>query len=96
MAGRDRWDRMENNPEIQVGLIAYPNGDDVPPQRAGPEAINSGLDSRPFTAMAMDVDRIHYRLPPLVFRVDWYGLARPTRLPTPTLSGEQMLTLPGD
>ena len=66
---RDRFYRMEPNPHMQVGLIAYTGSDDVPPGPEDTESDNTTVNKLAKVDMLMDVDWIRFaRAKP---QVDW-------------------------
>jgi hypothetical protein len=94
---RDRWYRMENNPAMQVGLVAYTHSDDVPhglPE--DPERINRSREAGARTDMAMDVDWIRFARPRLAAVPDWYAQVSANPLADTGLSDAQVLALLGE
>jgi len=94
---RDRFYRMENRPEIQVGLVAYTSSPDV--DDSGPEdaqKINNALNTTARVDMLMDVDWIRFSRPRLTPRRDWYGQVSANPLAEAALSDEEILELIGD
>ena len=94
---RDRWYRMENNPAMQVGLVAYTHSDDVPhglPE--DPERINRSREADARTDMAMDVDWIRFARPRLAAVPDWYAQVSANPLADTGLSDAQVLAMLGD
>lgn len=91
---RDRWYRMESNPQMQVGLIAYTTSDDVPPSREDPERINRTLLQDACTDMTFEVDWIRFSRPQIA-AADWYGEVSGNPLADPNLSEQAMLELIG-
>jgi len=94
---RDRFYRMENRPEIQVGLVAYTTSpDSAPSGPEDPQAINNALNTTARVDMLMDVDWIRFSRPKLAARRDWYGQVSANPLAEAALSDEEILALIGD
>ncbi|HZH44783.1 MAG TPA: hypothetical protein VEY50_11945 [Lysobacter sp.] len=93
---RDRFYRMEPNPTMQVGLIAYTTSDDVPPGREDPEAINRSVNREARTDMLLEVDWIRFRRPATRSNPDWYAQVSANPLANPNLSEAELLRLLGD
>lgn len=93
---RDRWYRMEGQPDMQVGLIAYTTSDDVPPGPEDPEAINRNLDREARTDMMLEVDWIRFARPALRGENDWYRQVRANPIADPGVSDAQVLAWLGD
>jgi hypothetical protein len=93
---RDRWYRMENNPEMQVGLIAYTTSDDVPPGPEDPERINRTRDTEARTDMMLEVDWIRFSRPRIAAVPDWYAQVSDNPLAEAGLSETELLKLLGD
>ncbi len=89
---RDRFYRMEGNPHMQVGLIAYTHSPDVPPEREDPERINKLLLKEAKVDMALEVDWIRFGRPQPKAINDWYAQVNGTnRLADPNLSEDEIL-----
>lgn len=93
---RDRWYRMENNPSMQVGLVAYTTSDDVPAAPEDPERINRSREPDARTDMVLEVDWIRFRRPQLAAEPDWYAQVSANPLAETGLSDAAMLALLGD
>jgi len=68
---RDRFYRMETNPRMQVGLIAYTTSDDIPPSPEDPARMNRTVNTAARVDMRMDVDWIRFSRPRPVVPWDW-------------------------
>ncbi|HYC96528.1 hypothetical protein [Brevundimonas sp.] len=88
---RDRFYRMENNPVMQVGLIAYTTSDDVPPGPENPEAINRTVDRESRVDMVLEVDWIRFARPLPRVRPDWYAQVSANPLADPNLPEAELL-----
>lgn len=93
---RDRFYRMENNPVMQVGLIAYTTSDDVPPGPENAEAINREVDRDAAVDMVLEADWIRFSRPRARGPSDWYGQVSAHPLADPNLPEEELLALLGD
>ncbi len=93
---RDRWYRMENNPDMQVGLIAYTTSDDVPPAPEDPERINRNRDDKARTDMILEVDWIRFSRPAIAAVPDWYAQVSANPLADADLPAQKVLQLLGD
>jgi hypothetical protein len=93
---RDRWYRMENNPDMQVGLIAYTTSDDVAPAPEDPERINRSRDDKARTDMMLEVDWIRFRRPAIAAMPDWYAQVSSNPLADADLPAQKILQLLGD
>lgn len=93
---RDRFYRMEGNPTLQVGLIAYTTSADVPPGPEDPEAINRSVDRDARTDMILEVDWIRFRRPALRSDPDWYAQVSANPLADPNLPEAELLRMIGD
>lgn len=94
---RDRWYRMENQPDMQVGLIAYTTSDASRP--SGPEnppIINNRVNRDAATDMMLEVDWIRFSRPALPSENDWYRQVRANPLADPGVSDADVLRLLGD
>ncbi len=92
---RDRFYRMEPNPHMQVGLIAYTGSDDVPP---GPEDTvkdNSTVNKTAKVDMLMDVDWIRFARPKPAVDWAWQNQVRAHPLADASLSDSAILTALG-
>ena len=88
---RDRFYRMENNPVMQVGLIAYTTSDDVPPGPENPEVINREVNREAAVDMVLEVDWIRFARPQTRGPADWYGQVRGNPLADPNLSEAELI-----
>jgi subtilase family serine protease len=93
---RDRWYRMENRPDMQVGLIAYTTSDDVRPAPENPVQINGSVDRDARTDMMLEVDWIRFARPALRGENDWYRQVRANPIADPGVSDAEVLHLLGD
>ena len=93
---RDRFYRMENNPVMQVGLIAYTTSDDVPPGPENAEAINREVNREAVVDMVLEADWIRFSRPRPQVSSDWYGQVSAHPLADPNLPEEELLALLGD
>lgn len=92
---RDRFYRMEPNPYMQVGLIAYTGSDDVPP---GPEDAvkdNSTVNRSARVDMLLDVDWIRFSRPRPRFDWDWRSQVRAHPLADASLAEAEILSVLG-
>ena len=92
---RDRFYRMEPNPFMQVGLIAYTGSDDVP---AGPEdAIkeNTTVNKSARVDMQMDVDWIRFSRPKTMADWSWQAQVRSHPLADASRSDDEILAALG-
>lgn len=92
---RDRFYRMENNPLMQVGLIAYTTSDDVPPGPENPEAINRTVNTDARVDMTLEVDWIRFARPTASRPSDWYGQVSVHPLADPNLTEAELLAALG-
>lgn len=94
---RDRWYRMEGDPRMQVGLVAYTSSDDVNDDGPeNPDVINRSVDTKARTDMMLEVDWIRFRRPALRAVPDWYAQVSANPLADPNLSEQRVLELVGD
>jgi len=93
---RDRWYRMENSRQMQVGLVAYTTSDEVAPAPEDPQRINRSVDTQAATDMMLEVDWIRFRRPALQVSGDWYGQVSGNPLAEVNLSERELLGLLGD
>jgi len=94
---RDRFYRMEGNPAIQVGLIAYTSSDEV--VENGPEdptVLNRTVHRDAPVDMQMEVDWIRFSAPKLKGSNDWYAEVSGNPLADPSLPADKILALVGD
>ena len=91
---RDRFYRMEPNPHMQVGLIAYTTSDSVPqgPEDAAKE--NRTVADAPVD-MLMDVDWIRFARPKPQIEWDWRSQVREHPLADPNLAEADILAALG-
>ncbi|HEV2568972.1 hypothetical protein [Sphingomonas sp.] len=92
---RDRFYRMEPNPVMQVGLIAYTTSDAVPPQREDPVRENKTVLADAPVDMLMDVDWIRFRRPAPAIDWKWQTQVREHPLADPNLSEAEILAALG-
>ena len=93
---RDRFYRMEPNPNMQVGLIAYTASDDVPPGPDKPEVDNRTVNKEAKVDMLMDVDWIRFDRPKPEIVWDWRSQVREHPLADPNMSEAAILAALGD
>jgi hypothetical protein len=93
---RDRFYRMENNPVMQVGLIAYTTSDAVPPGPENPNVINREVLRDAPVDMILEADWIRFTRPRPQVGPDWYGQVSANPLADPNLPEAEMLALLGD
>lgn len=68
---RDRFYRMEFNPYMQVGLIAYTTSDDVPPAPEDPVKENRTVDRQARVDMRLNVDWFRFQRPKPRIDLNW-------------------------
>lgn len=88
---RDRFYRMEPNPYMQVGLIAYTGSDDVPPGPEDPVKDNTTVNKQARVDMLMDVDWIRFSRPQLQIDWDWQSQVRQHPLADPNLAEAEIV-----
>ncbi len=89
---RDRFYRMEGNPNVQVGLIAYTHSVDVGDGPEDPEKINREVLKDARTDMALEVDWIRFSRPRPRPIADWYAQVNGTNpLADPNLPEDELL-----
>lgn len=88
---RDRFYRMEPNPNMQVGLIAYTTSDEVPPAREDPVQENKTVNRDAKVDMAMDVDWIRFSRPRPEIDWSWQSQVREHPLADPNLAEAEVL-----
>ena len=88
---RDRFYRMEPNPNMQVGLIAYTTSDDVPPGPEDAAKENGTVNRNAKVDMAMDVDWIRFSRPKPVIDWNWQSQVREHPLADPNLAEADLL-----
>lgn len=93
---RDRFYRMENNPAMQVGLIAYTTSDAVPPGPEDPEVVNRAVDRDAPVDMILEADWVRFSRPRPQVSPDWYGQVSANPLADPNLPEAALLALLGD
>lgn len=93
---RDRFYRMENNPVMQVGLIAYTTSDDVPPGPDRPETENRTANRQAAVDMILEADWIRFARPRPQVSPDWYQQVSANPLADPNLPEAELLALLGD
>lgn len=93
---RDRFYRMENNPVMQVGLIAYTTSDDVPPGPDRPETENRTVNREATVDMILEADWIRFARPRPQVSPDWYQQVSANPLADPNLPEAELLALLGD
>lgn len=93
---RDRFYRMEGNPNMQVGLIAYTHSDAVPSGPDQPERQNREVLKDAPVDMALDVDWVRFSRPKASSPRDWYAQVNGTnQLTNPGLTDAEILTALG-
>ena len=92
---RDRFYRMEPNPVMQVGLIAYTTSDDVPPGPENAAKENTTVLREPKVDMQMDVDWIRFARPKPEIDWAWQSQVREHPLADPNLSESEVLAALG-
>ena len=92
---RDRFYRMEPNPNMQVGLIAYTGSDDVPPGPEDANVANRTVNKDARVDMAMDVDWVRFSRPKPDIVWDWREQVRRHPLSDPNLDEEAILAALG-
>lgn len=90
---RDRYYRMENNPMMQVGLIAYTTSDAVPPGPENPEVDNREVNREAPVDMILEADWIRFARPRVLAAADWYGQVRANPLADPNLPEADLLRM---
>lgn len=93
---RDRFYRMENNPVMQVGLIAYTTSPDVPPGPERPDVENRAVNRDAAVDMILEVDWIRFARPQAQAPRDWYGQVSAHPLADPNLPEADLLAALGD
>ena len=88
---RDRFYRMEFNPNMQVGLIAYTTSDEVPPAREDPVKENREVIRDAKVDMQMDVDWIRFSRPQPKIDAFWETQVQAHPLADTSLSDAQIL-----
>ena len=88
---RDRFYRMEFNPNMQVGLIAYTTSDDVPPAREDAVKENATVKRHAKVDMQMDVDWIRFSRPQPKIDAFWESQVQQHPLADTSLSDAQIL-----
>lgn len=88
---RDRFYRMEPNPFMQVGLIAYTGSDDVPRGPEDPIKDNTTVNKVARVDMQMDVDWIRFARPKPTITWNWQSQVREHPLADPNLSEGKIL-----
>ena len=88
---RDRFYRMEPNPVMQVGLIAYTTSDEVPPGPENAVKENTTVLREPKVDMQMDVDWIRFARPKPQIDWAWQSQVREHPLADPNLSEAAIL-----
>jgi hypothetical protein len=88
---RDRFYRMEPNPYIQVGLIAYTNSDDVPPGPEDTAKDNTTVNKEARVDMHMDVDWIRFSRPKPEVDWRWQSQVQEHALADPNLPEAEIL-----
>ncbi len=92
---RDRFYRMEPNPVMQVGLIAYTTSDDVAPAREDAQKENREVLKAPKVDMLMDVDWVRFSRPRPLIDWNWQSQVREHPLADPNLPEAQVLAALG-
>lgn len=94
---RDRFYRMEMNPVMQVGLIAYTTSDEV--VENGPEdptVLNRTVHKDAKVDMQMEVDWFRIAAPKVAATRDWYAQVSGGELADPNVSEAKILELVGE
>lgn len=92
---RDRFYRMEPNPFMQVGLIAYTTSDAVPPAREDPVRENGTVNREAVVDMLLDVDWIRFSRPRRAIDWAWQNQVREHPLADPNLTEAAILSALG-
>jgi hypothetical protein len=94
---RDRWYRMEGNPSMQVGLVAYASSDEVNHAgREDPPLTNTTVNTTARTDMMLEVDWIRFSRPAISAVPDWYAQVSANPLADPGVTDEKVLALLGN
>lgn len=88
---RDRFYRMEPNPNMQVGLIAYTGSDDVPAGPEDPVKDNSTVNKAAKVDMLMDIDWIRFARPKPQVDWSWQSQVREHPLADPNMPEGEIL-----
>ena len=91
---RDRFYRMEPNPHMQVGLIAYTTSDAVPPGPEDAAKENRTVVDAPVD-MLMDVDWVRFARPKPQIEWNWQSQVREHPLADPNLPEAEILAALG-
>lgn len=92
---RDRFYRMEPNPLMQVGLIAYTTSDAVPPAPEDPDRQNRAVPTDAPVDMLMDIDWVRFSRPTLDIKWAWQDQVRAHPLADASLSDAEILAALG-
>ena len=88
---------MEQQPLMQVGLVAYTSSDEVDDRGPeDPEQINRSVNREARTDMMLEADWIRFRRPQLRGENDWYRQVRANPLADPGVDDARLLELIGD
>jgi hypothetical protein len=94
---RDRFYRMEMNPGMQVGLIAYTTSDDVPPGLEDAAKINPVVNKDAKVDAILEVDWIRAGRPKFATTNEWYAQVNGSNpLTEPNLPEAEVLRLLGE
>ena len=93
---RDRFYRMQLNPQMQVGLIAYTTSDDIPPTTENAAVMNRTVRRDASVDMLMDVDWIRFARPRLKASWKWEDQVSIHPLANADLSEAAILAALGD
>jgi hypothetical protein len=93
---RDRFYRMDLNPFMQVGLVAYTTSDDQQPRPENANVSNRTVDKNLRVDMLMDVDWIRFSRPKPEVRWDWSDQVRTHPLADPNMPETEILAALGD
>jgi hypothetical protein len=93
---RDRYYRMEPNPHMQVGLVAYTTSDDRPQEPENPEVQNRTVERDLKVDMVLEADWVRFSRPKVRSKPDFYDQVTDNRLAEPGLSDAEILALLGD
>ena len=100
---RDRFYRMEGNPVMQVGFLAYTTSSAGPvpggssdPNAAKPEVSNRTVDTTLPVDMILEADWIRFKRPLAQTPADFYGQVSANQLADPNLSEADLIKALGD
>lgn len=93
---RDRFYRMDQRPDMQVGLIAYTTNPDQPRVPENPAVLNREVKRDVPVDMILEVDWIRFARPALRAVPDWYAQVSANPLADVNLAEAEVLALIGD